>query len=373
MKIAWQMSLTILLMLNLNITRAFGDVGQVIDIRLMGTDLIDDMFYDFYNKPPFAEQTSLVLSRVSAPVGLSKGFEDFVENRLWQLAQEHPKTNINFIYCQLCSQWIVSSNAKSTIMEKGLDSPTLLKEFPTHTLPQYALSLVFEAEESDLVLLAQIYQVKPPQQIIWAKKYRTSRYSPLALQKKYPLLSLEKAQEQNLRLIYKQEPLQWVTRFNLRSFNNNNEMPPMFFVEQSLETTQIPHNNSKLGFTVGFSSIKSLMEAWSVGGHYARLLMNKRPTLSMPDLYFIAGASYIRLKGPAALPFATGVDALEIYKEPRASIVSYRWGLEAHVKHRYGLLVFAEFFQSHKDSDRLKKENIGLPYHLIGTGMVVKW
>jgi hypothetical protein len=52
----------------------------------------------------------------------------------------------------------------------------------------------------------------------------------------------------------------------------------------------------------------------------------------------------------------------------------WRLGLELHMKHRLGLMAFLENVPMLKDSRSVRKEDLlGIPYHVYGMGLVIRW
>ena len=193
------------------------------------------------------------------------------------------------------------------------------------------------------------------------------------------MISLDQARKEQRLLLEGRDPSQFVTRLSIRNFSGEQAQTPvpLLFAEQSFETVLLPQRKQRAAFTLGFASLKDTLEGWSAGGHLASLLMRETPSLSQPDLYWFAGFHYVRLKGPGAAVFQEGqinVDTLLGGKEPKASMVAWRLGVELFVKYRLGINAFIEYIPTLKDSETVAEESLlGIPYHDWGISMVIKW
>jgi hypothetical protein len=350
-----------------------------LDLHLMGTDLIDELVFNWIEQNPLTEKSDLVLAEVSAPIGVDGRFLDFVENRLFELLKDNSKIGISLVYCGVCSEMVAKSDRLATHISRGIDQPEVLEAMSAKFPNRKGLSLTFEVEGRDLVLRSTIFQLNGRQEILWANRISTSRSSRRLLREASPLISLNAARSQQNLLLEGRDPLQMATRFTVRNFEAKENVPqPLIFIEQSVEAVLLPKRKHRAAVTFGFSSIKSAMEAWSVGGHFASLLMTDKPSLINPDLYWFLGFHYVRMRGPQAEIFAS--EQIDIDKilnkkdEPRASIVTWRLGLETHVKYRFGGTAFIEYVPQLKESEIFTENRLlFVPYHNWGIGMLVRW
>jgi len=352
------------------------------DVRLMAADLVDEMVYSWQDAPPLSGKAKLVLADIAAPVGLDERFNVLVENRIFELLRQNPGIPVELSHCGPCTRWVAKSNPQGTILGRGIDQPEILAQI-LHDMPErQALSLDFEAEGRELVLRAQIYELTASQRILWAQTFSTSLSARRVLREANPLLSLAEAREQQRQILAGRDPIEISSRLAIRSFNNRSSAPvsavPLPFFEQSVESVPLPKRSIRAGVTVGFTSIKDSLSAWTVGGHVMGLMFRDKPSLIAPDLYWTFGAQYIRMRGPGAASFAQGQTDLDTLRnttaEPRATLVAYRLGLEVHIKYRMGLLAFIEDIPILKDNDSVEQKSLlGIPYHCIGGGVVVRW
>ncbi len=354
-----------------------------LDLRLMGADLVDDMVFSWAKDQPFRETRAVTLVEVTAPIGLDDRFTILVENRLFELVRANPGLPVKLTHCSICTQMVAKSTQSGTTISRGIDQPEVLTGLLQASPERLALSLSFEAEARDLVLRAQIFELKGSQAIVWAKSYSTSMSTRRVLREATPLISLEEARKQQKELIQGRDAFEVVTRFSVRSFTLSNTAfgettAPLIFFEQSFEGVLLPNRARRAAVTVGFTSIKDSMQGFSVGGHLAQLLFGDTPSLANPDVYMFGGFHYVRLRGPGALPF--GAEEMDIDNllrerdEPKATLLMYRLGLETHIKYRYGAMAFLEYSPLLKDSDTIASDRfIGIPYQDMGIGMVIRW
>lgn len=355
------------------------------DIRLMGADLIDEMVYQWQESPPLGglgDQTALVLVGVQAPLGLDMRFKELVENRLFELLRQNPKIPVNLAYCGPCRQWVAKSNPTGTVLGWAMDQPEVLQDLLTATPERYGLVLDFEAEAQELVLRAQIFSLAGHQKIMWARTLATSSTARRALREDTPLISLNAARKQQQQILDRRDPLEVISRIAVRVFRNGDNASltaiPLPFFEQSFEVVPLPQRNLRSAITFGFTSIQESLSAWSVGGHLAGLILRDQPSLINPDLYWLVGAHYVRLRGPGAAVFGAkqiDIDTIRnIQREPKATFVTWRLGIETHIKHRLGLMMFLEDIPLLKKNEAFDQDYfLGIPYLAYGFGVLIKW
>jgi hypothetical protein len=361
---------------------ANGSTEQVFiqDIRLMGAELVDDMFYQWLKDPPLASNVSLTLTDISAPIGLDSRFNDLIENRIYELIQKNPQLKITLSHCAACQQLIAVSNSTQTILSRGIDQPEVLAGILKINPNSLALSLNFEARSRELILIAQIFEVAPPQKIHWAHRYSTNMGLRQTLREAAPLISLEDARKVQNQILMGREPMKLVSRLHIRNFQSSSELgalQPLLFIEQSLESEILPWRDQRVGLSVGLTSIRDAYSGWTLGGRYSNLMMRETPSLIYPDLYWFFGLQYLRLQGLGAAVFAEDqIDVAKLLKEnedPKVSLTSYQIGLEALIKYRFGLSVYIEYFPGLENSRVVAMKSFVLPYQGVGTALVFQW
>jgi hypothetical protein len=230
-----------------------------------------------------------------------------------------------------------------------------------------------------LVLWAEIYEVAPPQKVAWARRFSVSTSARSVLQDPKHLVSISEAREEQRKLIMGHDNIQTVTRIPVRIFSagTSGEIAPLIFLEQSVEGVLSPHHERRAGITVGVTSVKGTMQGWSVGASFAQLLGRSEPSLSQPDLYLRVAATYMRLEGSGAAVFSQ--NQLDVNKlinatdDPRASLMAYQIGLEAHVKYSFGLAAFIEYIPALNSSQLIETQHFIFPFHTIGVSGVFQW
>jgi hypothetical protein len=349
------------------------------DIRLMGADLIDELIYEWKKKSPATDPLNLVLAEIIAPVGLDDRFQLEVENRLYEVLRLNPDLPISLVHCSLCTRMVAKSNPKGTIITRGIDQMDALQELEKQMPGRTALALHFEAVGRELQLRARIFQLQPPQKIVWAKTLSTSMSARRALQDPTRIVGLDEARKEQNDIIAGRSTLSFTTRPVLRMFNSANsavQVAPLPFFEQSVESQLLPAKTVTSALTFGFSSLKDSLEAWTVGGHVAKLL--GEPSLTQPDLFMFLGVHYIRMRGATAAVFSADGENLFLQRirpgaEPKASLVAFRLGLEVHVKYRLGMLAFLENIPLLNESETVETKSLLVPYHALGWGVVWRW
>lgn len=350
------------------------------DIRLMGADLVDEMIYDWKKQPPSREALPLVVAELVAPVGLDDRFQVEMENRLSEVLRFNPDVSVSLVHCSLCTRMIAKSTPQGTILARGIDQPEVLTELEREMPGRKALSLHFEAAGRELQLRAHIFELTPPQKIVWSKTYSTSMSARRALQSPTHLVGIDEARKEQDDIIAGRTTLQVVTRPVLRIFNSADpaiQVAPIPFVEQSVENQLMPDRAVTSALTLGFASLKDSLSAWTVGGHVAKMLGS--PSLTMPDLYMFFGVHYIRMRGPTASAFSSEgeilyLKAIKPTAEPKASLGVFRLGLEVRIKYRLGMLAFLENYPTLKQSKTVETKSVlGLSYQALGWGIVWQW
>jgi len=353
-----------------------------LDLRLMASDLVDDMVYTWLQGAPVSGPTSLVVAEIDAPVGVDHRFDEEIENHLYELLRANPKLPLSLVHCALCRQTMAVSNPKRTVMGRALNMPEgqeMLSHYP-HT---YALALHFDVVERDLALWAEIYEIASPQRVVWAKRYSTSTSSRALLQDPNHLVSISEAREEQRKIIAGHDSMQTITRFPVRTFaaasnaNTTAEIPPVIFLEQWLEGIMGPHRNRRAGVGFGLTSIKDAMQGWSLGASYAQLLFRDEPSLTQPDVWVRFAATYMRLEGPQAAVFGSNqLDVNHLINSddtPRAGLMGYQLGIEVFAKNRIGLGAFVEYIPLLDSNQAIATRNILVPFHSLGVTGVFLW
>ncbi len=362
-----------------------GDEPVRLDLRFMASDLVDEMVHTWLRTSPFATSTPLVIAEIDGPIGLDERFEQEIENHLFELMRANPRLPVQLVHCSLCRQWVAYSQPKKTVIGKALNQPEVLEQFRQY--PQtVALSLHFDVIVDDLVLWAEIYEIKAPQKVVWAQRFSHRTSARSVLQEPSKLVSLAEAREEQRRLLAGRDTLQAVTRFPIRNFGTKEDgggggagaqTAPLIFLEQSLEAVLGPQRNRRAGLSIGLTSIKDTYQGWSFGAHFSQLLGRREPSLTQPDLYLRTGVVFLRLEGPGAAVF--GENQIDIARlldptsEPKASLTAWQIGLEAHVKYRFGFSTFIEYVPLLESSNVIETRRFIVPFHSVGFAGVLFW
>ena len=356
-----------------------------LDLRLIGSDLADEMVFDWLGSPPFRERTPLIVAEIDAPIGIDQRFAQDIENRLFELLRANSRLSMELVHCSFCRQRIATSNPKRTVIGPALSSAGAIEELQKYPALR-ALSMHFDVVDDDLVLWAEIYETAPPQRVVWSRRFAAGTSSRALLRDATHLVSVAEAREEQHRLLEGRDRIQLVTRFPIRTFASNangpgssggTQIPPLIFIEQSFETDLSPKRNSRAGLSVGVTSIKDSLQGWSVGASYQQLLFRDSPSLNQPDLYLRAAVTYLRLDGPGAAPFAVNqVDLARIANakdDPKASLTALQIGIETHVKYRFGFSAFVEYIPVLEGGSLIATQRLIAPVHSIGFAGVLLW
>ena len=223
------------------------------DLRIMSSELVDDMIYQWIKDPPLNAQNSVVLADISAPIGVDSRFNDFIENRIYELLQKNPHLQLSLIHCSACHQLVSHSNPERTIIRRGIDLPEVLNGLLKATPGALALSLNFEARDREISLQAHIFELASPQKIVWAHRYSSNMGLRSTLREANNLISLEEARKIQNNIIAGREPIKFVSRLQIHNFQTQSELgaiPPLLFIEQSLESEVLPFRNKRIGLIV---------------------------------------------------------------------------------------------------------------------------
>lgn len=354
-----------------------------LDLRLTASDLVDEVVYSWLKTPPLGGPTHLIVAEIDGPVGLDTRFDQDVENHLYEVLRANPNLPLQLVHCSLCRQWVSLSEPRRSLITRALNLPETqaqLQKYP-HL---YALSLHFDVVKEDLALWAEIYEVAPPQKIVWSQRFSQRTSARSVLREPSRLISITEAREEQRRILSGQETFQTVTRFPMRMFSAKTEgqtqaleIPPVIFLEQSFEAILSPRRNRRAGLQFGLTSMQNSMQGWSFGMSYQHLLFRNEPSLTNPDTYFRAAVNHIRMEGPGAAAFQMNqldIDRLlHAEDDPRVSLTAFQLGIESHVKHRFGFSVFVEYMPALESSPLISTQKFIIPFHSIGFAGVLLW
>lgn len=379
-------SLSLLLFVLALSTVAGADEGVVrLDLRLTGADLVDELVYSWMQTAPVAGPTNLIVAEIDAPIGVDARFEQDIENHLFDVLRSNPRLPLQLVHCAPCRQFIAVSNPKRTTIGRFLSTPEGQEQLARYP-HLHALSLHFDVVGNDLHLWAEIYETKPPQKVVWSRRFSQKTSARSVLQEPTQLMSIPAARAEQRRLIEGRDTLQAVTRFPVRTFSGQStggtgqqagEVAPLLFLEQSLEATLSPRRNTRAGLSLGLTSIKGSLQGWSFGTSYQHLLFRNEPSLSDPDIYLRLAAVFMRLEGPGAAVFSQNqIDVNKLLNNNddfRASLTAFQIGFETHIKYRFGLSAFVEYIPVLDSSQVIATQRFLIPFHSVGIAGVFLW
>lgn len=322
-------------------------------IHLMATDLLDELVLAYKSAPPFAKPTQIVLADVNGPLGYGSGFEAILENHLAELLIEHPQTGLRLVHCPACHATTTHSDAKATVISKGIDQPDALRALGVKTGSLHAMFIDVEAEGANLVLRARIVALEEGLPVVHARTISSNFLSPALLRSGNFLVSAEKARASYLEAVSKQGPLQFPVRFSISSFASSRDSvflapPPIVWLSAGGEFA-INHSRDWLGaILVGGTWVPSLYNGYMLQGRLMRLLTGAAASYTHPNLYLTVGASLIGLQGPVTLtlqdeqPNLTVIQQLLNNTTPLFFYPSLQVGLDLRIGQRIGIALLGE-------------------------------
>ena len=114
---------------------------------------------------------------------------------------KNPGANVQLSHCPSCHALVVRSDAKGTIMSRGVDQPEALQRLRGAVGATHALFLDFEAEGTALVLRARITKLTDTLPIVYARTLTTRTTSAALLRSPTRLVSAEEAREDYAHLV----------------------------------------------------------------------------------------------------------------------------------------------------------------------------
>ncbi|MDP2345289.1 MAG: hypothetical protein Q8O67_30375 [Deltaproteobacteria bacterium] len=324
-------------------------------LHLRAFDLLDELVYSWTQNPPFGGDTAVVVADVTVPYGFGSGLEALIENHLADLVISHGETHVRLAHCPACRAVTVRSEAKATVISRGIDQPGTLARITSTTGSQHALFLDFEAEGTALVLRATITGLGPGLPIVYARTLSSSTSSAALLRAGDHLISAEEARQQYLDALQERGPLTIPVRLSVSQFAppaDGGGIAPLPFIW--LQTgAELSINNMRDwtgSLTVGGSWIPALYSGFIVQARVNRLLTGSAVSLTQPNLYGYAGASLITVQGPQALVLrdvvpnlADVIQAATGVSSPQTTYPSVIAGLDLRIGNRLTAGVFAEW------------------------------
>lgn len=322
-------------------------------VHLMASDLIDELVLAYQSAPPFTHPTLVIMADVNGPLGFGSGFESILENHFSELLIEHPKTGLRLVHCPSCQSLTTHSDAKATIIAKGVDQPAMLKKLGVETGALHALYLDVEAEGQSLVLRARIVALEPGLPVVHAKTISSDFLSPALLRSGEYLVTAAQARQDYLSALSKQGPLQIPVRLSVTNFASVDDgssilVPPIVWIGAGGEFS-LNHTRDWMGsILAGGTWIPSLYNGYFLQGRVSRLLTGSAASLTHPNLYLSFGASLIGLQGPVTLTLQPNQPNLSVVQQllnsstPLFFYPSFQVGLDLRVGNRMGIALMGE-------------------------------
>lgn len=328
--------------------------AQAMQIQLMAADLLDELVYQWTQHPPLpGTETSVVLMRLSSPIGLNLQMTAFLENHFFQLLKSNPKTGLAASYCGTCLELTSYSTAKTTIIARGAAIPEVMEQSARSV--NHGLYLDLEASGSQLMLRAYISDLSS-NRIVAAKSLVTQTGRPPHLRLAQNLVSAEEARREYVDILQGRRHwslLAGVRSTILQSTGSNLVSLPYLWGQIGVEAMSSSYKKWLVDLQVGFSSLPGTHNAHQISSRMYRLMFDDAVDLTAPNIYTFIGLSYWNIDGAGAL-FFQNKDRLNpgqvieqaVLREsrPRSHNTGLAIGIEVRMAELFRLGLFAEMF-----------------------------
>jgi len=320
-------------------------------VQLVAASLLDELVFQWNEAPPFEANTPVVLGGLSVPYGLGTGLEALLENHLYELLLRQPRAHLKPVHCPACTGMVVQSKPEGTVLARGFELPGALARIAPNPNVKHVLFLDFEAEGSNLVLRAKLTALEEGLPIVAAKTVTTSTAAPALLRDPRNLKSASEARREYTDLLRGRDRFFFPVRATARIYASPKDgaaPSPFVWFDVGAETFFTQEQQWGGGVSLGLTSLRGLHEGWSVGAHAVRLVSGATRSLTRPDVYLVAGGSILDMKGQNVRPFLRDpTSAAELKnqldgKEPRATVATWRVGMELRIKNRFSAMLFGE-------------------------------
>jgi hypothetical protein len=323
-------------------------------IQLKAYDLLDELVYQWTQSPVFAVDTNVVLADVNVPVGFGSGLQALLENHFLGLVLKNPSTHVRPSHCPQCRAILVHSDAKGTVVSRGIDQPEALAQAGVATGGTHALFLDFEIEGAHLVLRARITGLEAGLPITYAKTLSSATSTAALLRSGEKLKSVAETRRDYEDALAGRGQVTVPVRFSLRAYAPPAEAAgiaslPSAWVQSgaTLSLTQADAWTGEL--MAGVSYLPAVHTAGMVQTRFARLITGNASSLTYPDVYVFGGGALFIFDGPGALIFRDTVPtAQELliaatgFGSTNSLFFSVQTGLEVKIKNRLSAAVYAE-------------------------------
>ncbi len=346
-------------------------------IQLQAYDLLDQLVFDWTERPVFQGDTPVVLADVGVPVGFGSGLGALLENHLAELLIKNPRTHIVLSHCPKCTQMVVHSSAKGTVIARGVDEPEVLASAGELSGSHHALFLDFEVEGSALVLRARITSLEPSLPIVHAHTLTTSTSSASMLRSSEHLKSAEEAHQEYMDALEGRGLFLIPVRLGVRSYatgsNQTTTAPPFIWLFVGMEAALSQARAWTGSASLGFTWAPDLHTGFMAQGRISRLLTGNAVSLTHPDLYGFLGAGVILIQGKDAAIFETNPPDLDSLlaaaagQDPITAFGTFQIGLELRLKNRIAAGVFLEAAPALDGVQGVGSYiDVGIKFHTLG-------
>lgn len=368
-------------------------------IQLLAAELLDELIHGWRESPPLPSTSDIIIAQISVPLGVGSPLTAFLENHATELITHNPATGLRLVHCPQCTEMVVQSQPDATIVARGLDLPEALRRITNRTGTLHALYLDFEAEGTSLVLRAKITRLEPHLPIVAARTLVMTTSEGGVLRSPNNLVSVGEARTELENILFERGWFLFPVRILIRSYstdassafgitenfstNDVGLIAPFIWFEAGVETAFSAGQTWLAGFNLGFTSMDTLYEGWSVGARINRLLWGSVRSLSNPNPYWFFGGTVIHAKGPNTLAFhknyydvemAQPIGGFSLVDKPQTTFFAIKTGIELRLRSRFSLGIFLEAIPALTDAPLLGShaEILGIDFQCFG-GEIGLW
>ncbi|MBX2799668.1 MAG: hypothetical protein KTR31_18465 [Myxococcales bacterium] len=333
------------------------------EVHLLAFDLLDELVYQWTQRPVFESPTNVVLASVTVPVGLGTGMQALLENHLTSVLLANPTTQVQLVHCPQCSAMFVHSGPEGTVVSRGIDNPELLVELGGAT-GQHALFVDVEAQGEQLVLRARLTRLTEDLPIVWSHTLTTSTSAPALLRESTELKSAAEVREDYLKALRSRGPIQVPVRLAVRAFARPRSgigipVPPLPWLQSGVEFGTDDGRAWTGSLVGGVSFTPQSSTGLMAQARVARLVTGRVRSVTRPDVYVFVGGAVLNVWGPGT--FSLQVDPLTVddillnaeLEDPRHTFGAAHAGIDLRVGNRIGISTFIETIPSLRRSANL--------------------
>lgn len=340
-------------------------------LELMVVDLLDELVYQWKQKPTFAQPTKVALIELTVPSGFNAKLESLAEGHFFDLTIKNPDTNLRMAHCPACTAITTHASPEATVMARGADL-----DFAKATLgvnADYALYLNFEIHGSQLVLRSRLTSLDTDRLIVEAKSLATDAGHPPLLRRANNLVSAAATRQEYVAMLQGRARFDIPMTLKVSLLNlDNDRLASLAFMWSSVGIESFTNARrswlASSALAVGTSASQD--SAWQVQTGLKRQLWYTSEDLNRPSYFLGAGFTYSEIIGESARIFQaddklTPEQVIADYKKdrrmPKTSDVGVQLTMELRLAQYLRLGLFAQHFVGQVKNKNFKQNE---PHHV---------